>query len=339
MTSPRRRVRPASLVASLLAGGVLLTSCAQVPRHGSVVNVEQQKQQQPAQQELSLPKGPDPGERPPAIVSGFLNAMTAIPLNLTPAQAYLSTSARTQWQPQRVVTYGVNPLPRGVRHVVVRLRGADSVGSRGQWQGSVPPSARRLVFPMVREKGEWRIARAPNALILPSNFYDQMYQPANLYFFDPSGHKLVPEPVHVPGAQQFASSLVKALVAGPGRSLAGVVRSYLPPGLNVASVPVTNGVADVTLLGGGVNPAPLSRKATRLILAQLTWTLHQDPSIKSFRLSIAGHPVTDSTGAQFFQTAVASNDPHDPAVSLATSVFYALRKGRLPSTGPSGRSP
>jgi Lipoprotein LpqB beta-propeller domain/Sporulation and spore germination len=324
-----RPTRAAGVVAAVLVGGILLASCAQVPRHGTVQEVQQGQRQAPQQGEFFLPKGPDAGDRPADIVSGFLTAMTAVPLNPHPALAYLSAAARAQWEPQRVITYGVNPLPRGVRHVVVRLRHADGVGARGQWQGSLPTAARRLVFPMVRENGEWRIARVPNAYILPSDFYDQAYQPGNIYFFDPSGRILVPEPVHVPGAQQLASSLVKALVSGPGRALAGVVRSYVPPGLDAVSVPVTDGVAEVTLRGP--DPGALSRKATQLILAQLTWTLRQDPSIQSFRLSIDGRPVTDATGAQSFRIGVANNDPYDPADSRATSVFYALRKGRLVS--------
>lgn len=326
----RVRARGVALGVATVVVALLLASCAQVPRDGSVVNVEQRAQQQPGQPEVFLPKGPDPGDRPADIVSGFLTAMTAIPLTTKRAMTYLSTRAQSQWLPeQRVVTYDNNPVARGQRHVVVRLGGARSVGSRGQWQGPLARASRRLVFPMVREGGEWRIARVPNALIVPRDFFDQMYQPATIYFFDPSGRILVPEPVHVPGGQQLASSLVRALVHGPGSGLSQVARSYIPPGLSVVSVPVRNGVAAVSM--NGRDPGPLTTKATRQIVAQLMWTLHQDPTIRSFRLSIDGRPVTDSTGAQTFRVGVTDNAPLDPAVSRATSVFYALRKGRLVS--------
>jgi hypothetical protein len=287
--------------------------------------------------EYSNPKPPQKGDSQSDIVTGFLVAMTATPLRITTAQKFLTKQASAQWEPQGVLTYNDHTLAQPVQHhhvVVVRLQGADEVGSRGQWQGAPSPDAHRLVFPMVRENNEWRIAQAPNALVIPKTFYDQQYQEAEIYFFDPSGRILVPQPVHVPqGVQvaQLASSLVRALARGPGRSSTGVLRSFVPPGLTPAiSVPVgSQGVADVSL--NGPDPGPLSRKTTRLVLAQLSWTLRQDTSITSFRLSIAGHQITDSTGAATFTLGIGHKDPYDPAVSLSSGLFYALRSGRLVS--------
>ena len=87
-----------------------------------------------------------------------------------------------------------------------------------------------MSFPMRRENGEWRIAAAPNALLVPRGFYDQAFQDASLYFFDPSARILVPEVVHMPQGQQLTTALVQALVLGPQPSLAGVVRTFIPPG-------------------------------------------------------------------------------------------------------------
>jgi hypothetical protein len=329
--------RVAGLFTGLLAAGVLLSSCAEVPTTGRVVEVKQGAVAV-RQPEYYSPKPPQKGDSQSDIVTGFLVAMTATPLRPTTAQKYLSKQARAQWEPQqRVVTYGDHTLAQPVQHhhvVVVRLRGADQVGSRGQWQGALSPSGRRLVFPMVRENNEWRISQAPDALLIPRTSYDQEYQEAEIYFFDPSGRILVPEPVHVPqGSQpgQLASSLVRALARAPGRSSTGVVRSFLPPGLSPAvSVPLgSQGVADVSL--NGPDPGPLSRRTTQLMLAQLSWTLHQDTSLTSFRLSIDGHPVSDATGSQTFRLGAQANDLHDPAMSSASGLFYALRSGRLVS--------
>ena len=326
-TTSRTRV---SRMAGALVGAVLLASCAQVPRGGPVVEVQVPRAVTP-QGLYNNPKGPEPGDSPSAIVSGFLVAMEATPLQISTAKKFLTSDAQARWQPQRVVTYGNRTTPSGVRHVVIRLRAPDQVGARGQWQGPVPRSGRRLDFPMVRENGEWRIARVPDALIVPRTFYDQEYQEADVYFFDPSGRILVPEPVHVPEGSQLASALVRSLVRGPGPSLDGVVRSFLPPGLSPAvSVPVSaGGVADVSL--NGPDPGPLSRTTTQQVLAQLAWTLGQDTSISSFRLTIAGHQIADTAGAQTFRSGGGPNDPLDPAVSRATSQYYALRAGRLVS--------
>jgi hypothetical protein len=351
-----RPTRTALRLTGLLLTLALMAACAQVPHDGPVVEAQQREQPVQTQLQFFNPKGPEPGQSPTDVVNGFLVAMTATPLTIRTAQKFLSEQARAQWRPQRVITYLDRTAARGTTFVVVRLRGADEVGPGGQWKGSVPPAERRLAFPMVREDNEWRIDAVPNALIVPRTFYDQQYTDnAQIYFFDPTGRILVPEPVHVPQGSQLASSLAGALVRGPTASLRGVVRTFIPPGLavNLSAVPVNqNGVALVTLRGP--DPGPLTRKTTRMIVAQLGWTLGQDPTIKSFRVTIAGRPLTDPTGAQSFR--VPSDVPgeqtassnYDPAVNRASSQFYALRRGRLVSgpidrltsvNGPFGNSP
>ncbi|HEX3222139.1 MAG TPA: LpqB family beta-propeller domain-containing protein [Nocardioides sp.] len=326
----RLAARPARLGAVLLAA-LALTSCVRVPDNGPVVVARGKAQPPPVQAEFNKPKGPQPGQSAEDVVIGFLDAMTATPLQTNTAQEFLARHAQQQWNPQRVVAYSYHTPARGTQHVVVRLRGADQVGARGQWQGQVSPSGRRLVFPMTREDNEWRIAAAPDALLVPSTFFDQQYQDADLYFFDPSGKILVPEPVHVPQGSQLTSALVRALLHGPSRSLAGVARTFIPAGLTLGlSVPVGNdGVADVTLKGP--DPGPLSRKTVNLVVAQLAWTLRQDPEVTSFRLTIADHSVSDATGNQVFKVHSTATDRYDPAVSLASSQIYGLRAGRLVS--------
>jgi hypothetical protein len=332
----------------VIAAAVGLTSCVHVPDEGPIVVAEGKGQPPPVEAEFNKPKGPQPGQSAEDVVTGFLEAMTATPLQTNTALEFLARRAQQRWDPQqRVVAYSYHTPAHGTHDVVVRLRGAEQVGRRGQWHGAVPPSGRRLVFPMTREDNEWRIAAAPDALVVPRPFYDQQYQDAQLYFFDPSAKILVPEPVHVPQGPQLASSLVFALLHGPSGSESGVSRTFIPPGLTVDSVPVgSDGVADVSLRGK--DPGPLSNTTVDLMVAQLAWTLREDPEIQSFRLSIAGHSVSDSTGAQTFKVTSAPVDRYDPAVSLASSQIYALRRGRLVSgqvghptkvTGPFGTQP
>jgi hypothetical protein len=354
MTSPRLTARSVRLGALVLVVA-LLAACAQVPTGGPVVEAKERGQAVQTQIQYFNPKGPQPGQAPADVVTGFLVAMTATPLTIRTAQKFLSRQARSQWQPQRVITYNDRSAPRGAENVVVRLLGADQVGAGGQWQGAVPVSARRLVFPMIRENNEWRIDAAPDALIVPRTFYDEQYtDDAQIYFFDPTGRILVPEPVHVPQGSQLASSLVRVLVRGPGDSLGGVVRTFVPPRLTVnVSVPVSkDGVALVTLKGP--DPGPLNRRTTRLVVAQLAWTLRQDPSITSFRVTMGGRPLADATGSQSFRVPSgvvgAPQTPssrYDPAAYLASPQYYALRDGRLVSgridhlttvDGPFGRT-
>ena len=113
------------------------------------------------------------------------------------------------------------------------------------------------------ENGEYRIAGAPNALIVPETWFEQRFREVSLYFFDPTATILVPEPVFVPRGDQLTTALVKGLLRGPGPDLDRVARSFIPPGLDYGC-PVTvsdAGVAEISLKGD-VEPGELPGGAT-----------------------------------------------------------------------------
>ncbi len=324
----RRTPWAAAAVGALAAAS--LTACVQVPSSGPVVQTQQLVQASPNTNPDNNPPPPRPGMSPTKIVNGFLDAMTATPLQTSTAQQYLTTAGRALWQPSSVIAYtGLRPQPRGSKTVHVGLRAAELVGPAGHWVGRLSPAASRVSFPMQVEDGEWRIAQAPNALLVPADFFDENFQDASLYFFDPSGRILVPEVVHMPQGQQLTTSLLQALVLGPRRVLDGVVRSFIPPGLTASPVVVRDGVAAVNL--GGHDPGPMSRRSTRLMVTQLAWTLRQDRSVKAITVNIAGRQLTDASGSSTFRVDAREIVRYDPAWPRASSQLYALRRGRLVS--------
>jgi len=225
----------------------------------------------------------------------------------------------------------IGPLGSGA--VTVELAGAEHLDQRGAFLGSLPRDERTLEFPMVRENGQWRIADAPDALVVPETWFEQVFSHVSLYYFDPSAQILVPEPVFVPlGEQQLATELTRAVLRGPSRRLDDVSRSFIPPGLDVfGSVPVSaEGVADLTLRG---YTGELTPQASQLMLAQLAWTLRQDPSVAAFRVSIGGQQVTLPGGVSEFS--VDEGLAYDPTGLQASSLLFGLRDGRLVS-GPPG---
>lgn len=324
------RARRLGAPLAVLACATLLTSCVQVPHNGPVVEAKPQVQDNQAQQPFNNPPPPKAGASPDDIVLGFLEAMTATPLNPAAASEYLTKQGRAEWNPQRVFVFGRRAAPTGTKQVVLPLRRAARIGAAGNWEGAIPPTDARIRFTMAHENGEWRIAHAPDALILQADFYDANYEDASLYYFDPTGRILVPEPVHVPQGSQLASSLVKALLRAPRSLPRSVTQTFIPPGLSIGiSVPVNRGVAEVNLTG--TDPGPLDRIVIKRMLAQLAWTLQQDTTIKAFTLTIAGRPVTDGSGASRFPVRTDQASPIDPTVPRASGQIYALRRGRLVS--------
>ena len=129
------------------------------------------------------------------------------------------------------------------------------------------------------EDGEFRIAGPPDALIVPQSWYEQRFRQVSLYFFDPTAQVLVPEPVFVPRNADLASTLVQRLLAGPAPDLVGLLAQRaarrrrprdLGPGVRRRGRRRWTSMGDVAMPG-------LARP--RLLVAQLAWTLRQDPSV------------------------------------------------------------
>jgi hypothetical protein len=274
------------------------------------------------------PPPPQPNASATDVVRGFLNAMTATPVRQQPAREFLATDAQAAWNPGlATITYPGTLTPRGESRVSVTLSGADHLDSRGRWQGALPAEDQNLSFPMKRdENGEWRIAEAPNALIVPETWFENHYRPVSLYFFDPTRTVLVPEPVFVPSGEQLASTLVAGLLRGPGPGLGRVSQSLLPAGVVKLSVPVSDGIASITVTGPTDQPAP---QDVQPMLAQIAWTLRQEPTIKAFRLTI-GSQIVQLPGA-ITEFSVETGAEYDPTGLQSSALLYGLRNGLLVS--------
>jgi lipoprotein LpqB-like beta-propeller protein/sporulation and spore germination protein len=277
-----------------------------------------------------VPPPPTPGENPDQIVRHFLDAMTASPVQLPIAQKFLSTSAREAWKPERrMVTYSDVTTPTGNTDVDVTLIDANTLDSRGVWGGSLPKSASKITFPMTVENDEWRIDKAPDAMIVPDSWFESQYQQVSLYFFDPTGQILVPEPVFVPQGDQLATSLVTGLLRGPGNPLRGVSRSFIPKGLTLdLSVPVSpDGLADVTLQG---DISGLDQETIELMTVQIAWTLRQDPTIERVRLTVGDTPITVPGEGSDFDVNI--GQAYDPSGVYAWQDLFGQRNGRMVSS-------
>jgi hypothetical protein len=318
--------RPAALVLALVA--LLLGGCVSLPTDGPVVDGR-------VSDTDDARRASDIDARPPArgatrteVVTGFLEAMTAWPIQTNVAKKYLTDEAAAGWNPeQETVVYNDSlPARESGGSVEVRLNDADSLDAVGGWRGAVPGDELTMSFRVTVEDGEYRIVDPRDALVVPSTWFQQRYRQVSLYYFDPIAQILVPEPVFVPQGDQLATSLVSSLLAGPPPRASGVVRSFIPPGLSVGlSVPVSDaGVADVDLVGDAPR---LTAEEAELMLAQLAWTLRQDSSITAIRVTIGGEDLPIPGGAS--QYPVEAAQEFDPAGDKTTTLLFGLSDGRL----------
>jgi hypothetical protein len=326
----RRLATAVVLCATLL----LPVGCVRLPESGPVVETHSGGSTTINEPAYIIPKPPQAGDSAADVVKGFLDAMTAFPTELTVARQFLSVEGRASWNPGlKTITYADASPPRGAPpKVSVTLTGADALDERGAWTGPVPRNERVLPFPVARDAdGEWRITEAPNALVVPETWFEQRYRQVAVYFFDPSARVLVPEPVFVPLGEQLATTLTAALLRGPGPRLDQVSRSFIPPGLTFSvSVPVSaDGVADIALTGDVGQQTP---QAISLMLAQLTWTLRQEPTIRTLRVTIGGQAI--QLPGQDSDVSVTQGGEYDPTGFQASSLLYGLRGGLLVSGPP-----
>ncbi len=316
------------LVGLLLAVLALLGGCVTLPEGGGVTT-------EPGKGSVDegagsydyTPLGPRPGMTPPEVVEGFLLAMQASPQSTAVARKYLTVEGRVGWFPEKAtVVHGAKTVTGADSRVRVSLDQTVQLDGRGTWLGQVG-GGRGVVYglDLVREQGEWRIANPPDALIIPRDHFESRYQQYFVYYFDPSGQVLIPQPTYLPRGEQAATLLVRRLLDGPDPRLEGVLRSYVPADTEDIpwSVPVSlEGVAEVTL---GDPFLDLDDEDRELALAQLAWTLRQVTGVEAMQVTVDGVPL-DLPGAASPQN-VSSWTEYDPAVQWASREIFGLLDG------------
>ena len=128
---------------------------------------------------------------------------------------------------------------------------------------------------LVQTPNGWRINRLPNGVFLDWQQFQATYKRYTLYFVDPTGKTVVPDPryVAVSDPDLLATELVNKLIAGPRPEMAKAVRNLLGPPLKLRG-PVTRADGGKTGVGRGYGGA-------RVELENLTTT---DPAQPASRL-------------------------------------------------------
>lgn len=312
----------------LLVVALSLTGCVSLPESGPV-------RSEPVGEEVEdeppvdfTPGGPEAGAEPVEIARGFLEAMQATPLNTSVARRFLTAESGETWVPEEgAIVYGEETRAVEGEDVLLSLQDTVRLDSRGAWLGSKGTGDMRFRLDLVREKGQWRINRPPDRLIIPLAHFQTRFQQFFLYFFDKTGQVLVPEPVYVPTGAQATTFLVSGLLAGPGPELLGVERTYIPArtALDDISVPVTQtGVAEVPLSDEILD---LDRDQLPLAFGQLATTLAQVPGVERMRVTVDGSPLElPAVGAD---VSVDDWSELDPALAWASESLFGIRDGRV----------
>lgn len=317
---------------------LVLTGCAGVPSSSAPQAVG--TVDRPAPRNLPTPS---PGMDPDLLLREFLKA-TADPANRhLAARQFLTESASRSWDDAGsalLIDRVVFVETRGTDKVSVTMH-ADILGSLSDvgvfetGEGALPDPG---PIDLVKTPRGWRIDKLPNGVFLDWQQFQSTYKRDTLYFVDPTGKTVVPDPryVAVSDPDQLATELVTKLLSGPRPEMASSVRNLMAAPLRLRG-PVTRADSGKTGVGRGYGGARIDLESLsttdphsrQLLAAQIIWTLFRAGVNGPYVINADGAALDDRFAEGWNTSDVAATDPGaDPG---AAAGLHALAGGSLVS--------
>ncbi|MGY1637724.1 LpqB family beta-propeller domain-containing protein [Geodermatophilus sp. SYSU D00742] len=265
----------------------LLTGCSTVPTSSSTVQITQAPTRQDGAVGIE-PLSPAPGATPEEIVRGFLDAGASTVHGHPVAREHLAPEVASSWSDESGITvlgqdYATVTTDAG--SVVVTATLVGTVDQRGVFTVGAQEVYTRE-FTLADVGGESRITNPPDGLLVLEPDFERLYERRDLYFVDPTGQRVVPDPRYLISGEAQPTVLVERMLDGPSSALAAGVHNELA-GVSLRST-VTVSAEAVTVDLTGLGDAPPSRLAE--LSAQLVWTLEQLP-VSSVEILVDGEPL------------------------------------------------
>jgi len=329
-------VRSRPLIMVLIGLIIAVSGCAGVPNSSAPQAIGTVERPAPKQ----LPE-PNASMDPDQTLREFLKA-TADPADRhAAARQFLTESASKEWDDAGsalLIDKVVFTETRSLDRVSVTMR-ADILGSLSDigvfetGEGQLPDPG---PIELVRTGSGWRINRLPNGVFLDWQQFQSAYKRSTLYFVDPTGKTVVPDPRYlaVSDPDQLPTELVAKLIAGPRPEMAKAVRNLLGSPVKLRG-PVSRADGGKSGVGRGYGGARVDLEnltttdpASRLLLAaQLIWTFARADIKGPYLIDVDGAALDDRFVDGWQATDVAATDPG--AADGATAGVHALIGGSL----------
>lgn len=301
MTTPRRKRSLRTLVLAVCAC-VALTACSSIPTDSPVGHIEAGSGE-PGASSARIPDGPEPGDSIGEIVRGFLAAGAGTGNNFSVAKSFLTEAEAQEWKPQESVSLLPNDtdldslnyeVTSDQKTLTMSAPVVGLVDSSGIFNSTKPGTQSNMEFSLRQENGEWRIASAPNGLLISQTEFRTVFLNYSLEFFTSDYNYLVPDSRWFLRSSSTPTAIINELLSGPAPYLSGAVVTSIPDGAKLSDsnvVSIENGVAKVSL--GNQSAAPTDREKG-LIRQQIASTLKGIPSISSIEVSVGGQLISES---------------------------------------------
>jgi Lipoprotein LpqB beta-propeller domain/Sporulation and spore germination len=328
------RSRPLRL--AVLALVLALPACSTVPSSSPTVQITQVPDRTAPEVGIE-PASPEGDASPEEIVRGFIDAAASTGRNHPIAREYLTPEAADAWDDAAGITvigsdYALVTTGPGV--VTVTATTIGEVDQRGVF--SVSGGLFTRDYTVAEVDGEWRITDPPDGLVILEPDFERLYDEVDVFFPDPTGRRLVPDPRYLISGEAQPTVLVDRLFDGPSSALRQGVRNPME-GLSLRrAVTVEGTTATVDFAGLPEDPDQVPAE----LFAQLVWTLDQ-AGIRSVLVLVDGERV-QIQGVPAEQT-VDDWASFDPDAVPVDGVGHYLDRGTLrkvpggePVPGPAG---
>lgn len=303
----------------LISLSLLISACGNIPTSSSVnIGPEFGSNDQNSIIRV-IASRPQPGMSQEQIITGFLNASASSVNDYAIAREYLVPSKKNLWNPTKSIeVYEGQGQFEFINENQIDFSAAlhSQVNESSRIVFANPEDQLLKTFKLEKVDDQWRINIDFDGLVISKTDLDRSFSFYPLWFVDPTKTFLVPESVILPKAiTANATRLMQLLLLGPSELTNNTVITAFPKGssLSIDSVPITNGVASVSLNEAILQAASLERQ---LLAAQIVKTLTRIPEVKSIQikvgtqnLSILNAPLnqTASTWDKFYSDSNYSN--------------------------------
>jgi len=280
MTARTRRALRGLVIAATV---LILSACTGLPTSGDAQPGKPLGASPEGQDFLPLASGPVDGAGPAAIVEGFMEAAITPADNWNTARSFLTPELASTWRPNTGVSIDVSSATRSfssnvdedddaddgntadVRVAFDQVASVDATGAYSEAFG-----ASNSAFVVELTDGQWRIAEAPDGVVIDESRFSRVYDDYALQYFDQTWERLVPDVRWFPRRATVATTIAQSLIGGaPSPWLDPAVQSAFPQEVQLArdSVPIDpDQIADVALNRAalGLDPTTLARMRTQL---------------------------------------------------------------------------
>lgn len=274
------------------------------------------------------PNGPADGASPAEIVLGFLDAGESPVGDWQIAREFLTPEAAAVWDPNARVTID-DVDERDVSDLVaddesdtsgdvsMRVTSVGSLDDTGLYTVE-EQTVRSLDFEVVQTDGQWRIASAPDGIVVQSGNFTNIFLPQTLVFSGLENH-LVPDVRWFPDAVTPVRRALEELIdGGPAPWLDDAVTSAFS-GIDLEGVQIDDASVTVALSS---EAADVSSSRRARMQTQLEQTL-ASMNVTSVSMTVDGSRLTGPTDT------IANEEPDARAIVMTKDNFGYLAGGEI----------